>query len=89
MPLTLSMLLTPATPSEAGSGYAEVDLTGAHFDFTGMTGLETNALVVSVSGESGPVTSERILLVEATDSVVISLGFLGVMWGLWPGTLAR
>ena len=85
-PLMLSMLLTPATPTEAGSGFAEVDLTGAHFDFTGMTGLETNALVVSVSAVSGPVTSEQeFYLVEATDSVVISLGFLGANVGSLAG----
>ena len=60
-------------------------MTGAHFDFTGMTGLETNALVVSVSAVSGPVTSEQeFYLVEATDSVVISLGF----WGANVGSLA-
>ena len=87
VPLTLSMLLTPATSTdEAGSGYAEVDLTGARFDFTGMTGLETNALVVSVSAVSGPVTSEQeFYLVEATDSVVISLGFLDANVGSLAG----
>ena len=61
-------------------------MTGAHFDFTGMTGLETNALVVSVSAVSGPVTSEQeFYLVEATDSVVISLGFLGANVGSLAG----
>lgn len=77
VPLSLSMQLTPATATEAGSGFAEVDLTGAHFDFTGLNGLETNALAVSVSAVSGPVSTEQgFYLVEATDSVVISLGFL-------------
>ena len=52
-------------------------MTGAHFDFTGLNGLETNALAVSVSAVSGPVSTEQgFYLVEATDSVVISLGFL-------------
>ena len=78
VPLTLSMLLSPATATEPGSGYAEVDLTGAHFSFTGLTGVETNALEVSISALSGPVTSEQgFYLVEAADSVVLSLGFLG------------
>ena len=63
-----------------------MDLTGARFDFTGLTGLETNALVVSVSAVSGPVTSEQeFYLVEATDSVVISLGFLDANVGSLAG----
>ena len=79
VPLTISMLLTPASDLVAGSGYAEVDLSGSHFDFTGLTGLETNALVVNVSARSGPVVSEQgFYLVEATDSVAVSLGFLDV-----------
>ena len=70
------MLLPPATATDPGSASTVVDLTGASFDFTGISGQETNALQVTILATAGEISNpEGFFIIGETDSVVVSLTF--------------
>ena len=74
--LSIPMLLPPATATDPGSASTVVDLTGASFDFTGISGQETNALQVTILATAGEISNpEGFFIIGETDSVVVSLTF--------------
>ena len=76
VPLSIPMLLPPASPTEPGSATTLVDLTGAQFDFTGISGQETNALEVTIVATCGDIVDPAgFFIIDQSDSVVVSLGF--------------
>ena len=77
--MEVGLQLPPATEMVAGSESAVVDMTGAEFDFTQVSGFDSNALEVQVLAVSGEVTAPNgIYLVSATDSIVMNLTFQSV-----------
>ena len=76
VPLSIPLLLPPASDVAPGVSSSQVDLAGATFDFTGLSGQETNALEVTIVATSGAIDNdEGFFIITETDSVVVSLGF--------------
>lgn len=75
-PLSIPLLLPPASDVAPGVSSSQVNLAGATFDFTGLSGQETNALEVTIVATSGAIdNAEGFFIITETDSVVVSLGF--------------
>ena len=73
--LSIPMLLPPATATDPVQP-RRFDLTGASFDFSGISGQETNALQVTILATAGEINNpEGFFIIGETDSVVVSLTF--------------